>query len=90
MIQLFYIDCYNYDMRKHVLQGDKEGAGRYKGRQHGGGFFFKLKIEKKVQNASDSKHFSQATKMWRLYSVALGSIVIPPYLGYCKLFQVFN
>ena len=45
-------------------------------------FFFKLKI--------DSKHFLQATKMWRLYSVALGSIVIPPYLGYCKLFQVFN
>ena len=53
-------------------------------------FFSKLKIEKKAQNASDSKHFSQATKMWRLYSVALGSIVIPPYLGYCKLFQVFN
>ena len=53
-------------------------------------FFFKFKIEKKIQNASDSKHFSQATKMWRLYSVALGSIVIPPYLGYCKLFQVFN
>ena len=26
--------------------------------------------------------------MWRLYSIALGSIVQPPYLGYCKLFQV--
>ena len=28
--------------------------------------------------------------MWRLYSIALGSIVQPPYLGYCKLFQVLT
>ena len=32
----------------------------------------------------------QAIKMWRLYSIALGSIVQPPYLGYCKLFQVLT
>ena len=32
----------------------------------------------------------QAIKMWRLYSIALGAIVVPPYLGYCKLFQVLT
>lgn len=32
-------------------------------------------------------NMEEALKMWRLYSIALGSIVQPPYLGYCKLFQ---
>ena len=30
----------------------------------------------------------QALRAWRLYSLALGAAVSPPYLGYCKLFQV--
>ena len=38
--------------------------------------------------SSKSRINLQAIKMWRLYSIALGSIVVPPYLGYCKLFQV--
>ena len=33
---------------------------------------------------------SEATKLWRLYSLALGSLVSQPYLGYCKLFQVIS
>jgi hypothetical protein len=30
----------------------------------------------------------QATQLWRLYHLTLSSVVDPPYLGYCKLFQV--
>ena len=42
-------------------------------------------MKKEVQSCAGD--MVKATELWKLYYHTLSSVVTPPYLGYCKVFQ---